>query len=102
VDNVMPGQYRANVAALPPDIYVKEIRFDQEDALNKPLMFSGSVSGPIDVVLSPKAGQIQEDLRLRLSVRVWISTSTPAAPLIFALAEELPNQSFPELLAPRL
>jgi Carboxypeptidase regulatory-like domain len=59
VDNVMPDQYRVNVAFLPPDVYVKEIRFDQEDVLNKPLLFSGSVSTPIDVVLSAKAGELQ-------------------------------------------
>jgi hypothetical protein len=58
-DNALPGQYRISVLVMPPDFYIKEARFDQNDVLNKPLVFNGSVSTPLDVVLSPKAGQIE-------------------------------------------
>jgi hypothetical protein len=57
-DNAMPGQYRISLL-MPPDFYIKEARFDQTDVLNKPLAFNGSVPTPLDIVLSPKAGQIE-------------------------------------------
>ncbi len=57
-DNALPGQYRLSVFQMPPDFYIKEARFDQTDVLNKPLAFTGSVPTPLDIVLSPKAGQI--------------------------------------------
>ena len=57
-DDVMPGDYRVTITSLPPDFYVKEARFDQTDVLGRPLHFSGSVPGPLDIVLSPKAGRI--------------------------------------------
>src|SRR5262245_27979966 len=58
-DNAMPGQYRISVLLIPPDFYVKEALFDQTDVLNKPLIFNGSVPTPLDIVLSPKAGQVE-------------------------------------------
>ena len=58
-DNALPGQYRVSIVLMPPDFYVKEARFDQTDVLNKPLAFNGSVPTPLDIVLSPKAGQIE-------------------------------------------
>jgi Carboxypeptidase regulatory-like domain len=57
-DSAFPGEYRASVVPLPPGFYVKEIRFDQADALNKPLVFSGSISSPLEVILSPRAAQL--------------------------------------------
>jgi hypothetical protein len=61
-DNAFPGEYRVSVVPLPAGFYVKEIRFDQADALNKPLVFSGSVSSPLEVVLSPRAAQLDGGL----------------------------------------
>jgi len=58
-DNAMPGQYRISVLLIPPDFYVKEALFDQTDVLNKPLIFNGSVPTPLDIVLSPRAGQVE-------------------------------------------
>jgi len=58
VDNVVPGEYRVSVAPLPPDVYVKQVRFNQSDVLNKPMQFSSSDSGTLDVLLSSRAGQI--------------------------------------------
>jgi hypothetical protein len=57
-DDVTPGDYRLTVTALPADFYIKEARFDQTDVLSRPLRFSGSVPGPLDIVLSPKSGRI--------------------------------------------
>ena len=57
-DNVTRGSYRVTVAPLPPGYFVKEVRFDQVEALNQPLLFSGTVAAPIEVLLSAKAGQL--------------------------------------------
>ena len=59
VDNVSPGEYRVSVSALPPGYYVKEARLDQTDVLDQPMRFSGTVSGPLDVVVSANGGQIE-------------------------------------------
>jgi hypothetical protein len=58
-DNALPGQYRLSVVAMPPDFYIKEARFDQNDVLNSPLAFNGSVRTALDIVISPKAGQVE-------------------------------------------
>jgi hypothetical protein len=58
VDNVVPGEYRVFVAPLPPDIYVKQARFNQNDVLNSPMRFSPSDSGTLEVLLSSRGGQI--------------------------------------------
>jgi hypothetical protein len=58
-DNALPGQYRLSVVLMPADFYIKEARFDDTDVLNQPLAFNGSVSTPLDIVLSPKAGQLE-------------------------------------------
>jgi hypothetical protein len=58
-DNVSPGEYRVSVIALPPGYYVKEARLDQTDVLDQPMRFSGTVSGPLDVVVSANGGQIE-------------------------------------------
>ena len=59
VDNVSPGEYRVSVTALPPGYYVKEARLDQTDVLDQPMRFSGTVSGPLEVVVSANGGQIE-------------------------------------------
>jgi len=58
VDNVMPGEYRVSVAPLSSDVYVKQARFNQTDVLNKPMQFSSSDSGTLEVVLSSRGGRI--------------------------------------------
>ncbi len=59
IDNVSAGEYRVSVTALPPGYYVKEARLDQTDVLDQPMRFSGTVSGPLDVVVSANGGQIE-------------------------------------------
>jgi hypothetical protein len=58
VDTVLPGEYRVSVAPLPPDVYVKQVRFSQADVLNKPMQIASSDSGTFDVTLSNRGGQI--------------------------------------------
>ena len=58
VDNVSAGEFRVSVTALPPGYYVKEVRLDQTDVLDQPMHFSGTVTGPLDVVIGANGGQI--------------------------------------------
>jgi hypothetical protein len=57
VSNLMPGEYLFSIPRLGGQ-YVKEAWFGSADILNRPLRFTGSESGTLDVVLSSKMGRI--------------------------------------------
>jgi hypothetical protein len=70
IDNVRPGPYQVmvclgfpgnsqNCARSTPDFYLKYAQFDRSDVLNTPLHFDGTIPTPLDIVLSPKPGQIE-------------------------------------------
>jgi len=58
LDRVLAGEYRASATVA--GHYVKELRFDNQDALNSTIQITGDASaGPaIDVLLSPNVAQI--------------------------------------------
>ena len=58
LDNVLPGEYRVQVAGLQADFYVKDVRFDGQDVLNKPLHLSPAAQGRLDVVVSTRVSRI--------------------------------------------
>ena len=58
LDNVSPGDYSITVQPMPPGYYLKAARLDQMDALEQPLVISGTVSGTLDVLLSRAAGRV--------------------------------------------
>jgi hypothetical protein len=58
IDNVVPGEYVVAIAPLPGNVYVKQVRFNQNDVLSKPMQFSSSDSGTLEVLLSSRGGQI--------------------------------------------
>ena len=68
--DVKPGQYQvrtcialefnpAGCAWSTPEFYLKSARFDSGDVLNTPLQFTGAVSTPLEIALSPKPGQLE-------------------------------------------
>jgi protocatechuate 3,4-dioxygenase beta subunit len=60
VDNVLPGDYRVTVAGMPPGHYLKEVRLDQtEGGIDQPLRVASSSTGPLEVVISARGGQIE-------------------------------------------
>jgi hypothetical protein len=59
LENVLPGEYVVTVASLPSGYYVKDVRLEQVDAFERPMVLSGPVAGTLSIVLSPKAGQIE-------------------------------------------
>src|SRR3989441_2013983 len=58
-ENVLPGEYRVQVAGLQSDFYIKEVRFGGQDALNQPLHLSPSAQGILDVVVSTHVSRIR-------------------------------------------
>jgi hypothetical protein len=57
IDNLQPGDYKVSVASAPPGMYLKEVRLGQVDIMNG-VSLSGPVAVSLEVLLSPKAGQI--------------------------------------------
>lgn len=62
LDNLVPGDYRVTVSGMPLGYYLKAARLDQTDGIDQPLHVTLSSTGTLDVVLSPKAGQIDGTL----------------------------------------
>ena len=59
IDNVLPGDYRVQVAGLQADFYLKEARFGSQDVLNKPLNFSQSGPASLDVIIGTGVSRIE-------------------------------------------
>jgi hypothetical protein len=57
LSNVSPDEYRLTLSAVPDGFYVKAILAGGQDVLLPGLDLSRGVPGPLDVVLSPNAGQ---------------------------------------------
>lgn len=58
MENVSSGEYRVGLVGLPPNIYIKEARFGGTNLLQETMTIDGPVSGSMQIVLSPNAGQI--------------------------------------------
>jgi hypothetical protein len=60
LNNVPPGEYRLVVSCggCQPSFYVREARLNSVDVLHQPLLISNTDPGPLEVVLSLNAGQI--------------------------------------------
>src|SRR5262249_26210827 len=57
VENVQPGDYRLQMAPMPPNTYIKSARLGQMDVLSG-VSLSGPVSDSFQILLSAQAGQI--------------------------------------------
>jgi hypothetical protein len=59
IDNVLPGEYRTVFTGLPTGSYVKEARLGDTDVLNAPLVYRGTSSGTLDVLISSQVGTLE-------------------------------------------
>jgi hypothetical protein len=59
IDNVMPGEFRLQLAALRSAFYIKDAHFGVEDILARPFQFSGNEPGSLEILLSPNVGSIE-------------------------------------------
>jgi hypothetical protein len=59
MENVSADNYRVNVFGLPPPFYVKSIRMGEADGLETGLDLSRGAGGPLEILLSPNAGQVE-------------------------------------------
>jgi hypothetical protein len=57
IENVLPGEYVVSVHGLPADYYIKDVRTDDHDALDR-LLVSGRPRGTLSVVLGPAGGRV--------------------------------------------
>jgi Carboxypeptidase regulatory-like domain len=58
IDNLLPGDYRVTVSGMPPAYYLKSARLEQNEAIDQLVTVASSTAGPLDVVISANAGQI--------------------------------------------
>jgi len=58
IDNLWPGEYRLALAGLPAGYYVKEARLGELDLLNGNFRYLGTDTRMLDVLISPRTGQI--------------------------------------------
>ena len=56
------GEYRIQMGAPSPEMYLKEATFERIDVLNKPWEITSQSSGTLNIVFSNKAGQIEGSL----------------------------------------
>jgi Carboxypeptidase regulatory-like domain len=60
--NVSPGEYRVQVSAPSPEMYLKEVVFDRSDVLTRPWEITSQTSGTLNIVFSNKGGQVEGTL----------------------------------------
>jgi len=58
VENVSSGEYRVSAFPMPTNGYIKSARLGNTDVLQESVSISGNVSGPLEVVLSTNAAQV--------------------------------------------
>jgi hypothetical protein len=58
LENVSPDRYNVGLAGLPNGYYLKAVRVGGADALVSGLDIAGGPPGPVEIVVSPGAGQI--------------------------------------------
>jgi len=78
IDPVIPGDYRVQVENLPPDTYVKSVRFGGDDALNGTVQISPRSSDRLSIVLSTNSGTVEGTVSARNGARL----SNAAAALV--------------------
>lgn len=58
LEKVNAGEYRFAIGLMPPTMYIKSAKFDQADILAAGFTVMDKSPGPLQVVISPKGGQI--------------------------------------------
>jgi hypothetical protein len=57
LENVLPGEYVVSVNGLPADYYIKDVRMEDFDSLDR-LLVSGRPRGTLSLVLGPSGGRV--------------------------------------------
>jgi hypothetical protein len=65
--NVSTGEYRVQVNAPSPEMYLKEVLFERTDVLNRSWEINDQTSGTLNILFSNKGGQIEGTLSDALS-----------------------------------
>ena len=59
VENVVPGEYRIEVAWIRSSFYIKEARFAGTDVLARPFIFNGNEPGNLEIVLGSDVATVE-------------------------------------------
>ena len=77
--NIMPGKYRLNVFGIPDGTYIKSIRFGNQDITRTELDLTSGSGGALEILFSPKAGEVSGVVRDRdgnavagVTVSMWL------------------------------
>jgi len=62
VTNVFPGSYRIRIDGRPTDVFMKNVALSGADLMREALTVADSFSGTLDVLVSPRAGQLEGNL----------------------------------------
>jgi hypothetical protein len=68
--SISPGEYRVQVSSPSPEMYLKEVLFEQGDVLTRPWEIGSQTSGTLSILFSNKGGQIDGTLSDALSQSV--------------------------------
>jgi hypothetical protein len=59
IPRLFAGDFRAFATDLPPDMYLKNIRFGGADVLNRPVALTGPTSDSLEIEIGTRGGQLQ-------------------------------------------
>jgi hypothetical protein len=59
ISQLLSGSYSVSLSGLPPDYYVKAVRFENIDVLREGLTLEGPPEASLDILVSPNAGRIE-------------------------------------------
>jgi uncharacterized protein (DUF2141 family) len=92
IENLAWDRYLVSVNPLPRGVYIKSARFGSEDVLKNPIDLTSGGGGVLDIVLSPKAAEIDATVRDSsgagvpdVAVTIWPKTPTLADPAVARL-----------------
>ncbi len=83
IQDVGWSRYTINLISLQSGSYVKSMRFGGQDVLKSPLDLTSGVGGVLDILLSPKAAEVDATVRGKdgVAVTIWPKTAVSVDPL---------------------
>jgi hypothetical protein len=83
VPNLPWAQYTVLLNPLQPGTYVKSMRFGGQDAIKSPIDLTSGAGGVLEILLSPKAAEVDVTVRGKdgVAVTIWPKTAVAFDPL---------------------
>jgi len=58
IDSLLPGPYRLEIASLPPEYFLREVRMGPTDVLGLPVIITEAATGALQIVASSGSGEL--------------------------------------------